>query len=212
MWISSGPWRELRHELHAPRVRLIESAPSSCGTVTRAIAVYDAEDFPEGDEPAASLWGDALDEYMYGEDGADEDPRDYPAGWITRQRERIAEDIYLAEFCHPVFPLQLTGSAGRLQPIERARVDVAGGVLLEQLFMVDVGAPTLYVALQRDPGEPAKLRIRGANHSHRDGQPRPRSWETMERSWGGRRFEFVAPWEPFWRVYEEFWRGFTPPA
>ena len=208
---TAEPWRCYRQQIYAPRVRLFESRPSSSGTITRAIAVFDADTFSEGDDPTARLWGDALDEYMYGEDGMDDDPRDYPAGWLTAQRERIAEDIYDRAFHHPVFPLHLTDSTGRLQPIERARVDTPGGLFLEQWFMVDVGTPTLYVAIQRDPEDPAKVRVRGADHAHRDGFPRPQSWDTMGASWGNRRFEFAAPWGSFWSAYEEFWRGYMPP-
>lgn len=209
----SEPWAEAAWTLYDPRIRLFESEPSSAGTVRRSLAVFDAADFSPGDDPAAALWGDALDEHLYGTDDDDDDDevRGYPKGWLEHHARRIAGALDDPGFRHPVFPLHLAASTGRLEPVERARVE-AGPVLLEQCFMVDVGMPTLYVALRRDPADPARIRVRGADHSHRDGHPHPESWSTMGQAWGNRRFEFVAPWEAFWTAYEAFWSDRARPS
>ncbi|MCB9570241.1 MAG: hypothetical protein H6710_24025 [Myxococcales bacterium] len=206
------PWREYAYPIHEPAIRRLDSQPSSLGVITRVIALYDALDFEEGDDPAAELWGDALAEWTAGDDDdgdddGDESYRGYPAGWLTRQRERIAEEIDMRGFHHPIFPLGRAAYGATLRPLERARVEAAigasGSFFAGQLMHVDVGAPTLYLAMRR---EGAALRIRGADHAHRDGAPTPASWETMERAWGNRRFEVVTPWDAFWAAYEAIWR------
>ena len=190
--------------------RALARVPRDSGPARWALVLYDALDFAEGDDPEASLWGDALDDWMYGDgeeaddddDDEDDASRSYPAGWITRQGERIAEEIYGPGFFHPIFPLGIAAYGGVIDRLQRP-VD-AGALFSAQRIMVDVGVPTLYLAMRR---EGASLRLRGADHTHRDGALAPESWATMDRAWGNRSFEVEAPWDAFWGAYEAAWQG-----
>ncbi len=203
------PWTLRPYTIDAPAARRFESLPSSIGTITQVAALFDARDFVEGDDPAAALWGDELEAWREGDgDGDGDDARDrgYPAGWLTRQSHRIAEEIESPDFHHPIFPLGLASYGATLRPLDRRHVEsalrVSGSFFSAQLIACDVGTPTLYLALRR---EGAALRIRGADHAHRDGEPAPASWETMDRARGNRRFELSAPWDAFWAAYEAIW-------
>jgi hypothetical protein len=192
--------------IHEPVVRWLGDAARSSGPARGALVVYDALDFEEGDDPEAALWGHELDDWMYSDGDADADDEDdcrgYPAGWISLQAERIAEAIYGPNFFHPIFPLGIAAYGGVIERLPRPTHPTEASFFAQRI-MVDVGVPTLFLALRRDG---ASLQIRGADHSHRDGAPAPESWETMDRAWGNRSFELVVPWDAFWAAYDAAWR------
>ncbi|MEZ4384378.1 MAG: hypothetical protein R3A79_23825 [Nannocystaceae bacterium] len=184
--------------IQVPVVRWLRGPPRPAGAPARALVLYDAADFTEDDGPATALWGDALEAWREREE---EDYCGYPRGWIARHRERLAEAMYDPDFCQPIFPLGIQLYGGEIARLRREDA-VSDELFAAQRIMVDVGLPTLFLAIRRDG---ASLRLRGADHSHRDGAPAPDSWATMDRAWGCRSFAVTAPWDAFWAAYEAAW-------